>query len=82
MLPPRIEVASGPINGANKKFATVELFVPGSLVVLLNGVALEGTLDNGWTETGGNEFTVKEAPIVGDVIQAFYRPVAGFAPPC
>jgi hypothetical protein len=70
-----IEVAMGPIDGVNKSFTVSAMYVPGSLQVWLNGLLLRKDYDDGWTEQGWNKFKMKEAPIPGDVVQAYFRPL-------
>jgi hypothetical protein len=70
-----IEVAAGPIDGFNKSFTVTAMYVPGSLQVWLNGLLLRKDYADGWTEQGSNQFKMKEAPLAGDVVQAYYRPL-------
>ena len=62
-----IELAIGPVDGANNNFATAEPYVPGSLVVMPNGRASHaGDDDRGWEETGPDTFRVSSPPQPGD----------------
>lgn len=70
-----IEVAVGVIDGVNTTFRVSVMYVPGSLQVWLNGLLLRKDWDNGWVELGSNKFRLKEAPISGDVVQAYFRPL-------
>lgn len=70
-----IETALGPVNGINTKFTTSVMYVPGSLQVWLNGLLKRRDFDDGWVELGSNKFEMKEAPITGDVVQAYFRPL-------
>jgi hypothetical protein len=79
---PRIDDAIGAVDGANREFAVPNPYVPGTLVVLLNGRQLDGDLENGWTELdpAAGTFELKEAPVasqgaaddVGDLVSAYY----------
>jgi hypothetical protein len=72
---PLIEVAIGTVDGANRVFRTSTMYVPGSLQVWLNGQLKRRDFQDGWTELGAGKFEMAEAPRVGDVVQAFYRPL-------
>ena len=70
---PRFQVAIGTVDGINTTFQTSAEYSPGSLAVFRNGVLLEKSLDNGWTEVGDNlTFNMKIAPLTLDIIQCFY----------
>ena len=66
----------GTIDGTNKIF-TVSLgrYVSGSLQLYLNGQLLTQGISEDWTETtpSSGTFTLTEAPILGDVLIAFYK---------
>jgi hypothetical protein len=66
--------AIGVVDGVNKAFNTSTFYVPGSLVVYLNGDTLDRDSDNGWVELGGNSFELKEIPETGDTVWTYYRP--------
>lgn len=71
----RVEKAIGTIDGANKSFTTTFAFIPSTLEVLLNGLALI-TVDH-FTETGSNSFDLIDAPVGGgnsdDLIVRYQR---------
>lgn len=69
---PRFELAIGLIDGSNQDFTVQVDYTVNTLVVFRNGVLLERSADNGWTEMGGNAFEMKRAPKVGDVVHCFY----------
>jgi hypothetical protein len=70
-----VEKAVGPINGANTVFTVSTMYVPGSTQVWLNGLLVRKDWANGWKELGANKIQMKEAPIPGDVVQVFFRPI-------
>lgn len=70
-----IVTATGPINGTNTIFQTGAPYLPGSTVVFLNGRALRGDWDNGWIELGSDKIQMKEAPVLGDSIQVYFKPI-------
>lgn len=70
-----IEVAAGPIDGVNTSFTVSVMYVPGTLQVWLNGLLLRKDFDDGWLELGWNKFKLKEPPVPGDVVQAYFRPL-------
>ena len=72
--PPVIRPAVGVTNGVNTTFFTPDGYVSGTLRVWLNGLLMRADYDDGWTETGPNKFQMKQAPHVGDVVQAYYVP--------
>lgn len=65
----------GTANGFNKLFETPTDYLAGSVRVFRNGVLLEASLPDGWTESGGRKILLKEAPKDTDVMQAYYIPV-------
>ena len=67
-------VSSGAVDGVNRVFSTPTMYVSGSVVVYLNGVALDKLNDNNWIELGGNLFELAEAPRHGDSVWVYYRP--------
>lgn len=69
-----IETAIGGINGTNRDFQTVTPYVPGSVVIFLNGLSLVKDYDEGWEELGGTKLRMKIAPFLGDALQIYYRP--------
>lgn len=64
------EAPTGAINGVNNVFATISAFRPGSVSVMVNGVALS-TPDEFYT-TGTNTINLSSSPIVGDKILVNY----------
>jgi len=73
--PGLIEPATGLVDGFNTLFLSSSMYVPGSVQVWLNGQMKRKDWDDGWTELGSNKILLKEAPIPGDVVQVFYRPL-------
>ena len=71
-MSPIIRPAIGVVNGTNVDFRTPSPYVPGSVVVFLNGVSRVQSADDGWTEEGYDRFKMKEAPRMGDVVEAYY----------
>ncbi len=77
MQPPfRIEQASGVIDGVNTTFTTSGAYVSTTLQVWRNG-QLNRSSDpsEGWVENGSMQFTMNIPPLLGDVLQAGYRPL-------
>jgi hypothetical protein len=76
---PRFEVPAGTIDGVNTVFTVSLAYLPGSTAVWLNGVLLEPSLVDGWTESNpaAGEITLKEAPQSSgpcpDVLQVFFK---------
>lgn len=80
---PRIDRATGTVDGVNKVFTVPNPYVAGTLVAIVNGRQLDDALDNGWTETNPatGEFTFKLAPRPagsvaddpGDLVSAYYE---------
>ena len=70
-----IEAAMGPIDGVNTSFTVSAMYVPGSLQVWLNGQLKRKDFTDGWSEQGSNKFKMNEAPLPGDVVQAYFRPL-------
>jgi hypothetical protein len=75
MVPGLIESGVGPVNGVNKIFTVSALYLAGSSQVWLNGLLLRKDGTNGWAELGANKISMDEAPVPGDIIQVFYRPI-------
>jgi hypothetical protein len=79
----RIDPAVGVVDGANRLFTLPNPYVPGTLVVMRNGVQLDGTLENGWIErdpaNGVFEMLVPPRPAgpsaedPGDLMTAYYE---------
>lgn len=57
------------------KFYTSQAYKPSSLSIWQNGVKVIDEWDDGFTETGASEITMKEAPSAGDSLQAEYTPL-------
>lgn len=80
---PRIDKASGVVDGSNRTFFVPFPYVAGTLVGMINGRQLDGALDNGWVETSPStgEFEFKIAPRAagpiaddpGDLVSAYYE---------
>lgn len=80
---PKIDPAAGVVDGANRLFTVPNPYVPGTLVVMRNGVQLDGDLENGWIErdpaAGLFEMLVPPRPAgptpddPGDLITAYYE---------
>ena len=64
------ELAIGSIDASNKLFKTHRDYKAGSLVVYTNGFA-----DAEPIELGGRDFELSKAPVVGEVITVYYRPI-------
>lgn len=79
----RIDPAAGVVDGVNRYFTLPNPYVPGTLVVMRNGVQLVGDLDNGWIErdpaAGMFEMLVPPRPAgsgsddPGDLMSAYYE---------
>jgi hypothetical protein len=70
-----IEVATGAVDGTNRLFRVSASYAPGSVQVWLNGLLLKRDYDDGWAELGSNVIRLKVAPVSGDTVQVFYRPL-------
>lgn len=73
MVDVRLESAVGVVNGVNVTFNTVLPYLSSSLEVFVNGMLRRNQDQDGWVETGANEFQLKEAPQVGDRVTVFYK---------
>ena len=71
---PIIETLSGSANGTNTIFKTSASYRPGTVKVFRNGLLGERALVDGWTELGFKRIKLDEAPVSGDVLQAYYIP--------
>lgn len=75
---PRFEVPAGVIDGVNTVFTVSTAYTPGTTAVFLNGLLLEKSRDDGWTETNpaSGVVTLKEPPrvtkVTPDVVQIFF----------
>ena len=80
---PRIDDATGVVDGVNRHFHVPNPYVPGTLVAMLNGRQLDGDLENGWIERdpAAGLFEMRQAPLppqgaaddVGDLVSAYYE---------
>lgn len=68
------EILTPDPDGIRVKFYTSRNYQSNSLSVWLNGMRLDPFLETGYLESGSNEVTMKEAPWVGDSLQAQYDP--------
>jgi hypothetical protein len=66
------ERVQGVVDGSNTLFKTSKKYRPGTLIVFRSGQALVASRDNGFIEIGGKNFRMKQAPVVDDVIGAYY----------
>jgi hypothetical protein len=69
---PVFETLVGAVNDFNTVFYTAADYVPGSVRVVRNGLLGSAPLTDGWYELGGKKLQLKEAPITGDVMRAYY----------
>jgi hypothetical protein len=70
-----VATAIGTVDGVNRDFQTGAPYLLGSTVVFLNGMALRRDWDNGWVELGSDKIRMNEAPITGDALQIYFRPL-------
>jgi len=69
-----LEKLNGTVDGVNKSFETPTKFVYGTIKIIVNGQIYEPDDENfGWIETSDSSIDLETAPIVGDVLQAFYQ---------
>lgn len=69
----RILELSGVVDGVNKTFTTPTTYVSGSIRIIVNGLSYEEDDDEyGWSEISGTTIEMDNAPLTGDIIQAFY----------
>lgn len=85
-MPPyagRFEPLLGAVNSVNTAFTTPTRYLLGSTACFLNGVLLQIEDDDGWFETDADTGTItfKQAPITGDIVQAFYLDRGDFIVP-
>lgn len=69
----RIEVLGGGVNGVNNVFQTSSPYVPGSVRIFLNGQLKRADFADGWIELGYDKVQLALPPLVGDVVQAYFR---------
>lgn len=74
MALPRFEVATGLVDGVNTTFHVSVAYLGGTLAVFLNGQLKRASFADGWVESSPSTgfFQMKEAPLDGDVVQAFF----------
>lgn len=80
---PKIDDAAGIVDGVNRYFVLPNPYVPGTLVVMVNGRQRDRDLENGWIErdpaAGMFEFLQPPLPPqgavddCGDLISAYYE---------
>ena len=80
---PRIDNATGDVDGANRFFYVPNPYVPGTLVVMINGRQLDDDLENGWIERdpAAGMFEMRRPPSPsqgaasdpGDLVSAYYE---------
>lgn len=67
-------VLAGSVDGVNRVFTTPSRFVSASVRAVVNGQVYESDDDNyGWTELTDQTIEFTNAPLTGDVVQAFYQ---------
>ena len=71
-MKPIIRPAIGVVNGVNQDYRTPSPYVPGSVVMFLNGLARKQAADDGWTEEGYDRVRMKQAPKTGDHVEVYY----------
>lgn len=74
MANPRIEIASGAVDGVNRIFSTPDPYISGTLQIFVNGQLKRKDFDDGFDELvpSSGTFELKEAPVVEDVVQAYF----------
>lgn len=73
--PIALEPAVGVVDGVNDTFTVTSSYATGTLRVFSNGIIKQVDDLDGWIELGGNSFQMKEAPLAGDRLMAYYRPI-------
>ena len=69
-----IKALSGTVNGVNKTFTTPSKYIAGTLRAIANGQSYESDDTRwGWTEIDDETIEFTNAPVAGDVLQAFYQ---------
>lgn len=70
----KIAALSGLTNGVNKTFTTPTRYVAGTLRLVMNGQVYEPDDDRkGWTEIDDTTIELEQAPLDGDILQAYYQ---------
>ncbi len=71
---PKFEVVGGVIDGVNLVFMVSSSYRAGTLAVFLNGQLKRADYADGWTEVSpsSGSFSLKQAPEVLDVVEAFF----------
>jgi len=75
---------AGTINGVNKTFTVSQsAYVTGTLMVFVNGQALQQGVSDDWQELSpaGGTFDLTVAPVTGDIITVFYQTANTIAQP-
>jgi len=72
---PEKETLTPDPDGVTVDFFTTKDYKPGTVAVWMNGIKKIKEWDDGYDEGGGKKITMKEAPWVGDSLQAEYEPV-------
>jgi hypothetical protein len=72
---PLFKRLDGVTDGLNRVFYTEVPYIIGTVRVFRNGILIEGSLDDGWIEQGGNKILMKEPPSDGDRMQVFYESI-------
>jgi hypothetical protein len=70
---PEKEMLTPDPDGVTTSFHTSKPYKPGSVSVWLNGIKILSEFEDGFTEAGGTEILMKEAPWVGDSLQAEFE---------
>jgi hypothetical protein len=64
----------GVVDGINTTFTTPSNFVPGTSRIIINGQVYEpNDSEFGWSEIDNETIELTNAPLTGDVLQAFYQ---------
>lgn len=66
----RGETPSGLVNGSNATYTTANAFVPGTVEVLINGMAQRITTD--FVTTGTTTIALTSSPLTGDSVRVNY----------
>jgi hypothetical protein len=66
------ETMTGPVDGNNVTFQTINEFVPGSISVYLNGLKQREGLDNDFVFIDNNTIAMNNPPLAGDVLVCDY----------
>ena len=69
----RTEDLTAQVNGLASTFVTSVMFVPGSLIVVLNGQRLRPGFGNDYVETSTSTFALMLTPELGEVLLVQYE---------